>query len=382
MRMRHAQHPATMITKVLLGVFGLAAGASDESCALQVQASSNKEDADWGYSTEKKINTTYITETDVVPEVIFGSDNANGDFAVTQVEFTEFQLARRGKFMKMKGSMSELEVDPEEQEIGSAAGGYHGRGRGRRGGWWKRSVKKILDRVNKQNERKANQWKGCVELGLRAKLRFNSPANEFRASGTTYGEFGIDLQNSCDCRFDPDPTSAACWNFEFHINTNFCGTGDLVLDNLTYSLCLYRNDTGITAASCFDHINVPCTTHAFGNNSFGNGEKVLADCNAPDNTTAYQEIISQYNVAQNSWNTRFFQAPPFLWNDNITSEGAYIVSLSASKAGRHARRLRFYRLRPYWGNLNHRAPEQHRLLLQLDLGAPQVTERSILSLKC
>jgi len=319
-----------MITKVLLGVFGLAAGASDESCALQVQASSNKEDADWGYSTEKKINTTYITETDVVPEVLFGSGNANGDFAVTQVEFTEFQLARRGKFMKMKGSMSELEVDPEEQEIGSAAGGYHGRGRGRRGGWWKRSVKKILDRVNKKNERKANQWKGCVELGLRAKVRF-PPANEFRASGTTYGEFGIDLQNSCDCRFNPDPTSAACWNFEFHINTNFCGTGDLVLDNLTYSLCLYRNDTGITAASCFDHINVPCTTHAFGNNSFGNGEKVLADCNAPDNTTAYQEIISQYNVAQNSWNTRFFQAPPFLWNDNITSEGAYIVSLSASK---------------------------------------------------
>ena len=27
--------------------------------------------------------------------------------------------------------------------------------------------------------------------------------------------------------------------------------------------------------------NISGTTHAFGNNSFGNGEKVLADCNAP-----------------------------------------------------------------------------------------------------
>eukprot|EP00437_Effrenium_voratum_P042207 CAMPEP_0181485578 /NCGR_PEP_ID=MMETSP1110-20121109/46649_1 /TAXON_ID=174948 /ORGANISM="Symbiodinium sp., Strain CCMP421" /LENGTH=358 /DNA_ID=CAMNT_0023611605 /DNA_START=54 /DNA_END=1130 /DNA_ORIENTATION=- len=322
-----------VISKVLLGVFALAARASDESCALQVQAASKKEDADWGYHTVKKINTTYITETDVIPEVLFGSGNDNGGFAVTQVQFTEFQLARRGKFMKIKGSMSELEVDPEEAEVGSTAGGYYGRGRGRRGGWWKRSVKKTLDRINKKNEMEANQWTGCVELGLRAKQRFNVPSNDFRANGTTYGEFGIDGENGCNCRFGFAPTeSAACWNFEFSINTNFCGTGDLVLSDLNYSLCVYRNDTGKTNASCLDHINsLPCADHQMGNNSFGNGEGVKVDCsNAADPAAEYQALLSQYNVAQNSWNTLFDQ-PPIVWNDDITGDGAYIVSLSASK---------------------------------------------------
>ena len=145
-----------------------------------------------------------------------------------------------------------------------------------------------------------------VELGLRAKLRFNSagqPEDTFNSNGDgTYS-----FQNIIA------PTKSAPvaeWAFEWSVNTDFLapeGTG-YSLEDLTYELGL-DTDPGLGVNyTVLDHITpseaVPYWDHAIGNNSTGNGGGTGA-AGAP----AYMDLLANNNVAQNSWQAHWFFSP-------------------------------------------------------------------------
>jgi hypothetical protein len=168
---------------------------------------------------------------------------------------------------------------------------------------------------------------GGVELGLRAKLRFNdlnAPENTFNSNGDGTYTFDAGLPPT-GFGFAPGSPSTAVWNFEWTINTNIDGTpGGLMLDDLTYEIRIDSDAIG-TSFLTFDPINSGLADHAIGDNSTLNGDGVSA-ADAAD----YALLISTKNVAQNSWNMEFFfDDPAFNGND----VGSYTIQLEAFAAG-------------------------------------------------
>lgn len=136
-----------------------------------------------------------------------------------------------------------------------------------------------------------------VELGLRAKLRFNAsgnPENTFNSNGDGSYTFNAGVAPT-----KPSPTAE--WCFEWSINSNYDGTSGYNLDDLTYALT-------IPTISAFDPINGQngngdvLWDHAIGTNSTGNGEGSMAT-----GVTSYATLIGSDNVAQNSWQPGWFQ---------------------------------------------------------------------------
>jgi hypothetical protein len=154
---------------------------------------------------------------------------------------------------------------------------------------------------------------GGVELGLRAKVRFPSPANVFNSNGDgTYNHLA------------GNDAGRALWNYEWSINSDFAGTSGVKLDDLTYML---RIDTDPTAAinytSNFDPINTlnPPTfwDHSIGDNSTLNGQGAEATDQA-----SYLNLIANNNLAQQSWRFNWYAAP---FNPNVS--GSYTFALEA-----------------------------------------------------
>ncbi len=162
-----------------------------------------------------------------------------------------------------------------------------------------------------------------IELGLRGKLRFNSsnlPENTFNSNGDGTYTFVAGLPPT-GFGFAPGSTSTAVWNFEFSINSNYDGNGDF-LDQYTYEIGIdfdpgpgtnYLTFDPITARSFFDH--------AIGTNATPNG----GGTSDPGN---YAALIAANNLAQNSWNMEFFDAPPTYSFDGSKS-GTYEFYLAA-----------------------------------------------------
>jgi hypothetical protein len=167
-----------------------------------------------------------------------------------------------------------------------------------------------------------------MEIGLRAKLRYNSsglPENTFNQVGTsnTYS-------------FDPAdgnaPGNRAFWNFEWSINTNLDGTGSSALDDFTYQIALFKvgaDGTNTADALTFDPINAVYFDHAMGTNATTAATKFIAG-----DATQYANAISTLNVAQNSWNYDFFDGAPgtALENWDPNAAGTYIIRLTAFDA--------------------------------------------------
>jgi len=164
-----------------------------------------------------------------------------------------------------------------------------------------------------------------VELGLRAKLRFNSsnlPENTFNSNGT--GGYNFDtgtptLGSGFGFANDAD---TPIWNFEWSINTNFDGSNPgRNLDNLTYLLELDGNPdaVGTSFPVFFDPINQTFPDHAIGTNATGNGAGTEAT-----SAVDYTALIANNNLAQNSWNYIFFGA--FI---DPNAPGTYTINLSA-----------------------------------------------------
>jgi len=168
-----------------------------------------------------------------------------------------------------------------------------------------------------------------VELGLRAKLRFdtaNQPQNVFNSNGDGTYDYVAGQPPAGGFSFAPNSPSTAIWNFDWSVNTNFDGSTSLNLDDLTYVLSI-DFDPGVVATNflSFDPINIASPNfgdHAIGTNATGNGGGTVAA-----DRPAYLVLLANNNVAQNSWNMEFFDGGSFPFDGNDV--GTYDFVLTA-----------------------------------------------------
>jgi len=147
-----------------------------------------------------------------------------------------------------------------------------------------------------------------VELGLRAKLRFdagNQPQNIFNSNGDGTYTFNAGVAPG-GFSFAPNSPTTPVWNFEWSINSNFDGTSGVNLDGLTYELGIDFDPGPGTNFLAFDPINQPNADHSIGDNTTAQSAGVEAT--SPAN---YIALIAANNLAQNSWNMEFFNNTPF-----------------------------------------------------------------------
>jgi hypothetical protein len=153
-----------------------------------------------------------------------------------------------------------------------------------------------------------------VELGLRAKLRYDAagnPQNTFNSNGDGTYSFAAGVAPT-----QSSPT--ATWSFEWSINTDLGNTG-LNLNDLNYVLSI-DTDPGVgTSFTSFDPINILFADHAIGNNGTGNGGGSYAAT-----ALEYAALIDDNNVAQQSW-----RPGNFLAGFDPTVAGIYDFTLSA-----------------------------------------------------
>lgn len=167
-----------------------------------------------------------------------------------------------------------------------------------------------------------------VELGLRTKRRFPTPANVFSSNGDGTYTWNVGAGNP------PSNLVAPFWSFEWSVNTDAKGLTGRKLDDLTYRLGIDFDPAATTNFLEFDPItpgaSVPYATpvtpafwdHSIGNNSTGNGLGLEAN-----STPSYLALLSSGNVAQNSWRMDFFDEAPFAFNPN--TPGRYDFYLEA-----------------------------------------------------
>lgn len=171
-----------------------------------------------------------------------------------------------------------------------------------------------------------------VEVGLRAKVRFNAanaPENTFNSNGAGTYEFQAGLPPT-GFGFAPGSTSTATWNFEWSINSNYDGTSGYDLDDLSYVVRLDFDRGPGTSFLAFDQINLPSPAfgdHAIGDNTTANG----AGISAGDRLT-YETLLANNNLAQNSWNMEFFDDGGAFFFDGSVS-GEYEFQLEAFDNG-------------------------------------------------
>ena len=176
---------------------------------------------------------------------------------------------------------------------------------------------------------------GSVELGLRAKVRFdenNLPQNVFNSNGDGTYTFQDGLPPT-GFGFAAGSPSTATWNFEWSINSDVDGSGT-PLDQLTYQLSIDFDPGAGTNFLSFDPINdinggtgTVQWDHAIGTNATGNGGGTSIPNNTSD-AAGYATAIATNNVAQNSWNMEFFDSATFPFDG--AAVGIYTFTLSAS----------------------------------------------------
>lgn len=138
----------------------------------------------------------------------------------------------------------------------------------------------------------ATDQENGVELGLRAKVRYQETYNSNGAGTYTF-------------------QAGTAWNFEWSINSDYSGTAGHDLDYYTYALRIDTDPTAGTSFTTFDPIHavnpdnsMVLWDHGIGNNSTANGagDNDVATRTASD----YATLIAQNNVAQNSWRQIWF----------------------------------------------------------------------------
>lgn len=163
---------------------------------------------------------------------------------------------------------------------------------------------------------------GTVELGLRAKVRFNDsnlPENTFNWDGTNTYTMQAGLPPT-GFGFAPGSSSSARWNFEWSINTNSLGSANgFNLDDLTYQIRMDFDPSAGEDFFVFDPINAAAADHAIGTNATGPGDGTKAA-----DAVEYGTLISTNNLAQNSWNLEFFDDPVLrIFNGALTGEYSF-----------------------------------------------------------
>lgn len=166
-----------------------------------------------------------------------------------------------------------------------------------------------------------------IELGLRAKLRFdaaNQPQNVFNSNGDGTYTFAAGQPAAGGFGFAPGSASTAVWNFEWSINTDFAGGTGILLDDLTYQIGIDFDPTVGTNFLTFDPINQPFADHSFGTNATASGAGTEAI-----NAAAYAALTAGNNLAQNSWNMEFFDNAGAGFPFDANADGTYKFYLAA-----------------------------------------------------
>ncbi|QDU36114.1 PEP-CTERM motif protein [Maioricimonas rarisocia] len=182
---------------------------------------------------------------------------------------------------------------------------------------------------------------GGLELGLRAKLRFddtNQAQNIFNSNGDGTYSFVAGLPPT-GFSWEPGSTSTAVWSFEWSINTDFDGSSGLNLDAYDYELAIDFDPSAGTNFMTFDPIHSvnPETgtvqwDHAIGDNSTPNGGGASIS-NGTSNVAGYNAAITSNNVGQNSWNMEFFDDAGGGFPFNGNARGIYEFVLTAFDKG-------------------------------------------------
>ncbi|QDT06247.1 hypothetical protein K227x_46560 [Rubripirellula lacrimiformis] len=177
-----------------------------------------------------------------------------------------------------------------------------------------------------------------IELGLRAKVRFNAsnqPENTFNSNGDGTYTFEPGQPAGGGFSFEPNSSSTAKWNFEWSINSDFEGDG--VTSPRSLSALTYLLEIDLDPATdfnpmpgdnylAFDPINTSYADHAIGDNGTGPGAGVKAA-----DATAYGDLIASNNLAQNSWNLEFFNDASHPFDANVP--GVFDIILTAFDNG-------------------------------------------------
>ena len=136
-----------------------------------------------------------------------------------------------------------------------------------------------------------------VEVGLRAKQRFGA------VLGSTNGVYSATTGISSG--------TAATWNYEFAVNTDYTGTSGLFLGDVTTLISI---DTDPSVGVNFVTFDIfAFTDNAVGDNSTPNGGGI--ETNDP-------LVFGNFNVAQNSQNLGFGDPPFFDANADATYDFA------------------------------------------------------------
>lgn len=157
-----------------------------------------------------------------------------------------------------------------------------------------------------------------IEIGLRGKLRHNAsgnPENTFNSNGDGTYTFDAGVAPT-------QPTPTAVWSFEWSINSDYLDSSGANLDDYIFELSLDMDPTIGVNLFTFDLFG-SYFDHAIGTNSTGNGGGAVAA-----DLTAFNSLIANNNVAQNSWKPHWF-IPSF----DPTVDGTYDISISARSLG-------------------------------------------------
>ena len=155
-----------------------------------------------------------------------------------------------------------------------------------------------------------------IELGLRAKLRFDAsgqPENIFNSNGDGTYSFNAGVAPTQDY-------PAAVWSIEWSVNSDLSGDQHRALNALTYKLGVDSDPSAGDLWTISDPVNVTYLDNAIGTNSTENGGGAVA----PD-ASAYATLIASNNVAQNSWKAQWL-----LSSFDPTVGGRYDFYLAAS----------------------------------------------------
>lgn len=165
---------------------------------------------------------------------------------------------------------------------------------------------------------------GGVEIGLRAKTRYNSggaPENTFNWDGGNTYTFNPSNGNP--------PADRAMWNFEWSINSDVSDSTGNDLNDFIYEMALFKvgaDGTDLADALVFDPINTLYGDHSIGDNTTTSATDTIAG-----DPGAYAALIASSNVAQNSWNYGFFNGSGagVLEGIDPSAAGQYIIRLTA-----------------------------------------------------
>lgn len=171
-----------------------------------------------------------------------------------------------------------------------------------------------------------------VEVALRAKQRFPSPADVFFSNED--GTYSPPKGDACPgFGFAPICTATPKWSFEWSVNVDYDWSTGSHLSDYTYELGIDADPSPRTKFTRFDPITpmlpaIPLFDHGIGDNNSTN-----ATASTASDAATYQTLLDNNNVAQQSWNYEFFNnLGTSLAAFDPAVDGNYIIYLRVLKA--------------------------------------------------